>query len=186
MKEQKKPALKKHYLEGVMKDLMSSRGYKNSHQVPVIEKVVVNSAINSSADKNYITDLSKDMGLITGQKPIVTKAKKSISNFKLRQGMPNGVKVTLRGNDMYEFLCRLLSIALPAIRDFRGVPNKLDGRGNYTIGITDHSIFPEITVDPNRSNIGMDITIVTTAETDEEGKELLSLMGLPFRKPTTN
>lgn len=183
MSTKNQPALKQHYREKVKKDLMESRGYKNGHQVPSILKVVINSAIDSSSDKSYATDLAKDIGLITGQKPVITKARKSISNFKLRQGMPNGVKVTMRGNAMYDFLYRLIGIALPSIRDFRGVAKKLDGRGNYTIGIEDHSIFPEITVDTNRSkNIGMDITIVTSANSDEEGVELLAGMGMPFRK----
>ncbi|HCJ12583.1 MAG: 50S ribosomal protein L5 [Verrucomicrobia bacterium GWF2_51_19] len=178
----KLPELKKHYLEVVVPELRKTRGYSNIHEVPAIEKIVLNTGIAASDEKNRIAEIEKELTAITGQKPIITKASKSISNFKLRQGMPNGVKVTLRGNAMYNFLLRLLAVALPAIRDFRGVSSKLDGHGNYSIGISDHSIFPEIQVDGNRKNIGMDITIVTTAKTNEDGFALLELMGMPFRK----
>ncbi len=176
------PALKSFYFEKVVPALKEKRGYKNPHQVPAIEKIVLNSGVSASLDKNAVTDTAKDIGLIVGQKPVITKARVSIANFKLREGMPVGVKVTLRGDRMYEFLHRLLAVALPSIRDFRGVPTKLDGRGNYNLGITDHTIFPEISIENVKRTVGMDITIVTTADTDEEGRELLSLFGMPFRR----
>jgi large subunit ribosomal protein L5 len=176
------PALKKFYLETIAPDLMKSRKYKNKHQVPVVEKIVINSAINASADKKWIDEVLNDIASITCQRPVITKAKDSISNFKVRKGMPLGVKVTLRGPRMYDFLLRLIAVALPSIRDFRGISRKFDGGGNYTVGIADHSIFPEIRVDSNRANIGMDITIVTSAKTDEEGRQLLEAFGMPFRK----
>ncbi len=179
------PALKKHYLETVVSALIQSNGYKNCHQVPVVEKVVINSGLSAAHEKNWIQEVAKEIGLITGQKPIFTRARKSISNFKLREGMPIGVKVTLRGPRMYEFLERLLAVALPNVRDFQGVSRKLDGRGNYNLGISDHSIFPEIMVEPGRNSLGFDITIVTSAKTDDEGRELLSLMGMPFRRIST-
>jgi large subunit ribosomal protein L5 len=166
----------------VVPELEKIRGYCNRHDVPKLEKIVVNSAINSSCDKSYVEDLSKDIGLITGQKPVVVVAKKSISNFKLRKGMPNGVKTTLRGETMYDFFLRLICISLPIVRDFRGVSSKMDGRGNYTLGITDHTIFPEINVDREKKTIGMDISFVTTAKTDDEGRDLLRLLGMPFKK----
>lgn len=177
------PALKKHYLEKVIPELKKSRGYANIHQVPAITKIVINSAFKADADKNHQAEVLKEITKITGQKPVVTKAKKSISNFKVREGMPLGVMTTLRGAKMYEFLFRLTTVALPMIRDFRGVGNKLDGQGNYSLGITDHTIFPETQGDGSqKANIGMDITIVTTATTDDEARELIRLMGMPFRK----
>lgn len=181
------PYLKKYYLDEVVPALTEKFGYANYHQVPQVEKIVINSGFNPTArDKNWIEDLRKDISNITGQRAVVTKARKSVSNFKLREGMPNGVMITLRGKQMYDFLYRLLAVALPAIRDFRGVSRKLDGHGNYNLGITDHAIFPEISADTgSRGNIGMDITIVTSAETDDEGRELLSLLGMPFRKSTS-
>ncbi len=181
------PYLKKYYLDQVVPELTKKFGYDNRHQVPVVEKIVINSGFNPSArDKNWIADLQKDISSIAGQRAVVTKAKKSVSNFKLREGMPNGVMVTLRGNHMYEFMLRLIAIALPAIRDFRGVSRKLDGHGNYNLGIGDHTIFPEISGDTgSRGNVGMDITIVTSATEDEAGRELLSQLGMPFRKPST-
>ena len=185
MKNNKQPVFKKHYLETVLKELKSKHGYGNVHEVPCIEKIVINSAIGADMEKVQIAELTKDISKIAGQKPIITRARTSISNFKLKEGMPNGVKVTLRGHAMYEFLYLLISIALPAIRDFRGVSNKLDGRGNYTLGIADHTIFPQITGEGGKKNIGMDITIVTSANTDEEGRSLLALFGMPFRKSAT-
>lgn len=176
------PVFKKHYIEQVVPALTKSRGYKNVHEVPAIEKVVINSGMSATLDKTAVSDTVRDLGLIAGQKPVVTKARKSIANFKLREGMPVGVKVTLRGAQMYDFLYRLIAVSLPAIRDFRGVPSRFDGNGNYTLGINDHTIFPEISIESAKRAVGMDITIVTTAATDEEGKELLSLMGMPFRK----
>ncbi|MDR0351045.1 MAG: 50S ribosomal protein L5 [Puniceicoccales bacterium] len=175
-------ALKDLYLKSIAPELEKVRGYRNRHDVPKLEKIVVNSAINSSCDKSYIEDLTRDIGLITCQKPVVVAAKKSISNFKLRKGVPNGIKVTLRGDAMYDFFLRFTCIALPIVRDFRGVSNKMDGRGNYTIGVTDHTIFPEISVDREKKTIGMDISFVTTAKTDDEGWDLLRMLGMPFKK----
>ena len=176
------PELKKIYTEEAIPALMKSQGYGNVHEVPKVEKVVLNSSFGVELDKNGIVELRKDIASLAGQAPVVVKAKVSVSNFKLREGMPVGIKVTLRGNEMWEFLLRLIAIALPNIRDFRGVPSKLDGRGNYTLGITDHSIFPEINVERQRVNTGLDISIVTSAQTDEEGVALLKLLGMPFRK----
>ena len=180
------PELKKVYTEEAIPALMKSQGYANTHQVPKVEKVVLNSSFGVELDKNGIEELRKDISSLAGQAPVVVKAKVSVSNFKLREGMPVGIKVTLRGNEMWEFLLRLIAIALPNIRDFRGVPAKLDGRGNYTLGITDHSIFPEIKVERQRVNTGLDISIVTSAETDKEGAALLKLLGMPFRKHSSD
>ena len=180
------PELKKIYAEEAVPALMKSQGYGNVHQVPKIEKVVLNSSFGVELDKNGIEELRKDMASLSGQAPVVIKARVSVSNFKLREGMPVGIKVTLRGTQMWEFLLRLIAIALPNIRDFRGVPSKLDGRGNYTLGITDHSIFPEINVERQRVNTGLDISIVTSAQTDEESYEMLKLLGMPFRKHSSD
>jgi len=179
------PELKKIYLEEVVPALQKNCGFQNLHQVPKIDKVVLNSSFGVELDKNGIEELRKDITSLSGQAPIVIKAKMSVSNFKLREGMPVGIKVTLRGNVMWEFLLRLIAIALPNIRDFRGVSSKLDGLGNYTLGIIDHSIFPEINVERQRTNTGLDISIVTTAVNDDHGKELLKLLGMPFRKQPT-
>jgi large subunit ribosomal protein L5 len=177
-----KPTLKALYDEKIIPELKKTKGYKNLHEIPKVTKVVINSGIGTKHDKQYLEDATRDITLITGQKPVVTKARISVSNFKLREGMPVGVKVTLRGSNMWEFLFRLINLSLPAIRDFRGVSAKLDGNGNYTLGITDHTIFPEISGDAKHINLGMDITIVTSAKTDDEGRELLKLIGVPFRK----
>lgn len=177
--------LKKVYLENVVPSLMKKMGYKNIHEVPKIEKIVINSSFGAEMDKNGIADLRNDIASLSGQAPVIVKAKVSVSNFKLRQGMPVGVKVTLRGRQMWEFLYRLIAISLPNIRDFRGVRAKLDGRGNYSLGVTDHSIFPEINVERQRVNVGLDICITTSATNDEEGKELLQLLGMPFRKQSS-
>jgi len=179
------PSLKKHYVEFVVPELKKNRGYSNLHQVPRITKVVLNTGIDSDADKNLIADIARDLGLIAGQKPVLAKSKKAIANFKLRAGQVVGAHVTLRGAHMWEFLYRLLSVALPTIRDFRGVPSKLDGQGNYNLGITDFTIFPEITVENVKKTMGLDITIVTTAKDDDEGRELLKLLGMPFRRIET-
>jgi len=176
------PALKKTYIENVFPALMASRGYKNKHQVPKITKISLNTGIDAEADKNQILDIQRDLGSIAGQKPVLTKSRKAISNFKLRENQVVGCRVTLRGNSMWEFLYRLLAVALPTIRDFRGVPPKLDGQGNYNLGVSDFTIFPEITVENVKKTMGLDITIVTTAESDEEGRELLKLLGMPFRR----
>lgn len=176
------PPLKKAYFEQVVPALMASRSYKNKHQVPKLEKIVLNTGIGAEADKNQIADTARDMALIAGQKPILNKSRKAIANFKLKQGQVVGCSVTLRGDAMWHFLMRLLAVALPTIRDFRGVPNKLDGQGNYNIGITDFTIFPEITVESAKRHMGLDITLVTSANTDEEARELLKLLGMPFRR----
>lgn len=177
------PYLKEFYKNTVVPELTKSRGYSNVHEVPSVVKVVINSGVDASIEKSALQDVVNDIALIAAQKPVQTLARKSISNFKLREGMPVGVKVTLRGQRMYDFLYRLIAVALPTIRDFRGIPSRLDGNGNYTLGITDHTIFPEVSIDGGRrGTLGMDITIVTTAKTDEEGRELLSLLGMPFRK----
>jgi len=176
------PVLKKYYAETVIPELIKSRGYKNKHQVPAITKVVLNTGIDSEADKNAIAEIQKDITAIAGQKPVMAKSRKAIANFKLRQGMIVGCHVTLRGNNMWEFLYRLLAVTHPSIRDFRGVPTKLDGQGNYTLGVTDHTIFPEIVVEGAKRHIGLDICINTTADTDDEARELLRLLGMPFRR----
>ena len=176
------PPLKQHYFEQVVPALMASRGYKNRHQVPKLSKIVLNTGIGADADKNVIAETARDMGLIAGQKPVLNKSRKAIANFKLKQGQVVGCSVTLRGDSMWHFLMRLLAVALPTIRDFRGVPNKLDGQGNYNIGITDFTIFPEITVESAKRHMGLDITLVTSAHTDDEARELLKLLGMPFRR----
>jgi large subunit ribosomal protein L5 len=179
------PTLKKHYAEKVFPELMKLRGYTNKHQVPRIVKINLNSGIDAEADKNQIADVQRDLSLIAGQKPVLSKTRKAISNFKLKENQVVGCHVTLRGDSMWEFLYRLLAVALPTIRDFRGVSPKLDGQGNYNLGISDFTIFPEITVENVKKSMGLDITIVTTAETDDEGRELLRLMGMPFRRTET-
>lgn len=180
------PTLKKFYTEQVVPELVKTRGYKNSHQVPKLVKINLNTGIDADADKNQIADIARDMGLIAGQKPVLNKSRKAIANFKLKQGQVVGCSVTLRGPAMWDFLQRLLAVALPTIRDFRGVSPKLDGQGNYNLGITDFTIFPEITVENVKKTMGLDITIVTTASTDEEGRELLRLLGMPFRRAETH
>lgn len=170
------------YKEKIVPALIKSRGYKNVHQVPKIEKVVVNCCIGSSEDvKIALEDAIRDITLITGQKPLKTTSKKAIANFKLRENQDIGCKVTLRGRIMYEFMERLISAALPRIRDFRGISNRaFDGRGSYTLGVKDHTIFPEIELEKIKRTLGMDVTIVTSAHTNEEAKELLTLLGMPF------
>ena len=178
--------LHKQYLEQVAPALIKELGYKNIHQVPKVLKVVLNTGFGDEMDKAGLEDLRKDFASIAGQSPVICKARISVSNFKVRQGMPVGLMVTLRGEVMWDFLFRLLAISLPNIRDFRGVSSRLDGHGNYTLGITDHSIFPEINVERQRTNIGLDISIVTSAATDKEGHELLSHLGMPFRKTSSD
>ena len=177
--------LQKQYTEKVIPELMKKFGFDNPHVVPAISKVVINSGFSATSDKNHVAYVNDEITKIAGQRPVITKAKLSISNFKLREGQPIGCKVTLRGRAMYDFLARLIFIALPCIRDFRGVPAKLDGQGNYTLGITDHSIFPEISADGTTATIGMDICINTSASNDEAGRELLRCLGMPFRKSTS-
>jgi large subunit ribosomal protein L5 len=182
--------LYKEYRERVAPALRKTLGYKNVLQVPKVDKVVVNTCIPAqSADlKQALEDAKKELSLITGQKPAETKSKKSISNFKLRKGQAIGAKVTLRGDRMYEFLERLIKMALPRIRDFRGIsPKAFDGQGNYTLGVPDQAIFPEVDLDKIKRNVGFDITIVTTAKTNEEAKALLIELGIPFsdkKQPT--
>ena len=179
------PVLKKLYAEKVVPELKKILKLDNPHQIPSITKIVINSAYSADTDKNLQAEILKEITKIAGQRPVVTHARKSVSNFKVREGMPLGCMVTLRGNAMYEFLARLIYVALPMIRDFRGVSNRFDGRGNYSLGIADHTIFPETQGDGSqKANIGMDITIVTTADSDNDGRELLKLMGMPFRKST--
>jgi len=174
--------MKDKYNDEVAKGLMEKFGYKNVMEIPKIEKVVINMGVGEAVSNPKILDVAvNDMMTIAGQKPVVTRAKKSIAAFKIREGMPIGAKVTLRGQRMYEFLDKLLNIALPRVRDFRGVsPKSFDGRGNYTMGIKEQLIFPEIEYDKIDKIRGMDIIIVTTAKTDEEAHELLKLMGMPF------
>ena len=176
--------LKQRYLETIVPKLMDEFKYSNIHQVPKIEKITVNRGLgeasqNAKALESSITEIA----VITGQKPVVTRAKKAIAGFKIRQGMPVGVMVTLRSERMYAFLDRLIGLALPRIRDFRGIrPKSFDGRGNYTLGIREQLLFPEIDYDNIDQIRGMDISIVTTAKTDEEGRALLREMGMPFRE----
>ena len=179
------PTLKKLYTEQVAPELVKSRGYKNKHQVPQIVKINLNTGIDADADKNQIADVQRDMMLIAGQKPVLARSRKAIANFKLKPNQVVGCHVTLRGAAMWEFFYRLLAVALPTIRDFRGVSPKLDGQGNYNLGITDFTIFPEITVENVKKTMGLDITIVTSANTDEEGRELLKALGMPFRRTET-
>ena len=176
--------LKKQYDEEIVPALMKKFSYKNAMQAPKLEKIVVNMGIGEAKENVKILEsAAKDLELITGQKPITTKAKNSIANFKIREGMPIGCKVTLRGERMYEFLDRLVNLALPRVRDFRGVnPNSFDGRGNYALGIKEQIIFPEIEYDKIDKIRGMDIVICTTAQTDEEARELLTLVGAPFER----
>jgi large subunit ribosomal protein L5 len=179
------PTLKKLYQEKAFPELTKLRGYKNKHEVPRLVKINLNSGIDAEADKNQIADVQRDLALIAGQKPVLSKTRKAISNFKLKENQVVGCHVTLRGDAMWEFFYRLLAVALPTIRDFRGVSPKLDGQGNYNLGISDFTIFPEITVENVKKSMGLDITIVTTAETDDEGRELLRLLGMPFRRVET-
>ena len=176
--------IKKLYTEEVAPALFKKFEYKSVMQIPKIEKIVINIGLGEAKDNPKVIEAAaNDLAIITGQKPVVTKAKKSIANFKLRQGMNIGVKVTLRGEKMYEFIDRLFNVALPRVRDFRGInPNAFDGRGNYTLGIKEQLIFPEIEYDKIDKIRGMDIIFVTTANTDEEGRELLTLMGAPFTR----
>src|SRR5438128_9550697 len=170
------------YKERVMPALRKQHGYKNVHQVPRVEKVVINTSVGSQSDvKQALEEAKTELALITGQWPAETRSKKSIANFKLRKDQPIGAKVTLRGAHMYEFLERLIKMALPRIRDFRGVsPRAFDGHGNYTLGVADQAIFPEVELDKIKRNIGFDVTIVTSAQTNEEAKSLLSELGMPF------
>jgi large subunit ribosomal protein L5 len=176
--------IKTKYETIVKPELVKAFNYQTVMQVPKIEKIVVNMGIGDAVfNPKVLDDAVEELQAITGQKPLVTKAKKSISNFKLREGMPIGAKVTLRGDRMWYFLDKLVAIALPRVRDFRGISSdSFDGRGNYTVGIKEQIIFPEISLDKVKKVRGMDIVIVTTAKTDQEGRMLLSLLGMPFKK----
>ena len=178
------PNLKAKYREEVAPALMQKFNYKSPMQIPRIEKVVVNVGCGEARDNAKVMEaVTRDLGVITGQKAIVTKPKKSVANFKVREGMPIGAKVTLRQDRMWEFIDRLFNVALPRVRDFRGInPNSFDGRGNYNMGLKEQLIFPEIDYDKIDKVRGMDICFVTTAKTDEEARELLTLMGAPFSK----
>ena len=176
--------LKEKYVNEVAPALMEKFGYESVMQIPKLDKIVINVACGEAKENSKVVDsVINDLTIITGQKPIICKAKKSVANFKLREGMVIGVKVTLRGDRMYEFLDRFFNLALPRVRDFRGInPNSFDGRGNYSMGIKEQLIFPEIEYDKIDAIRGMDICFVTTAKKDEEAKELLTLMGAPFAK----
>ena len=178
------PNLKKLYQDEVAPALMQKFGYKSTMQIPRLEKIVVNVGCSEARENAKVLDaVVSDLTTITGQKAVITKAKKSVANFKLREGMPIGAKVTLRGNKMWEFLDRLFNVALPRVRDFQGInPNSFDGRGNYALGIKEQLIFPEIEYDKIDKIRGMDVVICTTAKTDEEAKELLTLIGAPFAR----
>ena len=176
--------LKDLYSNEIKDAMVKKFGYKNVMQIPKLDKIVINMGVGEAKENAKVLDTAiKDLETITGQKAVVTRAKKSVANFKLREGMPIGCKVTLRGEKMYEFTDRLVNLALPRVRDFRGVnPDAFDGRGNYTLGIKEQLIFPEIEYDKVDKVRGMDIIFVTTAETDEEARELLTLFGMPFKK----
>ncbi len=175
------PTLKTKYKDAIAPKLMDSQGYSSKMQVPALKKIVLNLCVSLSNDRDTLTALAEDLGKITGQKAVITKAKKSVSNFKLREGMPIGARVTLRGDRMYEFMDRLVNVTLPRIRDFRGIPGQsFDGQGNYSMGLQEQTVFPEIDPDKVKKTHGMDITFVTSAATDAEAKELLTLMGMPF------
>jgi len=176
--------LKEYYFNEIVPAMKKKFGYKNDMEVPKLDKIVINMGLGEARDNPKVLEsAAKDLETITGQKPVITKAKKSIANFKIRQGMSIGCKVTLRGERMYDFADRLINLALPRVRDFRGVsPDSFDGRGNYALGIKEQLIFPEIDYDKVDKVRGMDIIFVTTAKTDEEARELLSGFGMPFRK----
>ncbi|MBF0950677.1 50S ribosomal protein L5 [Alloprevotella tannerae] len=180
-------SLKKEYRERIAPMLMKQFNYKSSMQVPRLTKIVINEGLGiASADKKIVDVAVNELSTITGQKAVVTLSRKDIANFKVRKKMPIGAMVTLRREQMYEFLEKLIRVALPRIRDFKGIESKLDGRGNYTLGITEQIIFPEINIDSVERMTGMNITFVTTAQTDEEGYALLKEFGLPFKKNSNN
>ncbi|MEE9313063.1 MAG: 50S ribosomal protein L5 [Rhizobiaceae bacterium] len=182
VKASNEPRLKKHYVETVCKEMQEKFGYKNSMQMPKVDKIVINMGVGeSTADSKKAGRAAEDMTLIAGQKAMITRAKKSIAGFKVREDMPLGAKVTLRGNQMYEFMDRLITIALPRVRDFRGLnPKSFDGRGNFAMGIKEHIVFPEIDYDKVDQIWGMDVIVCTTADTDDEARELLRAFNFPF------
>src|SRR6185436_16913964 len=176
-----KARLYEKYVNEVKPALKQKRGYTNDHQIPKLEKIVVNMGISSSAEKGAMEEATKDLAAITGRKPAISKSRHDIANFKLRSNVPIGCRVTLRRDAMYEFLDRLVAATLPRIRDFRGIsPRSFDGRGNYSLGLPDQSVFPEIELEKIKRQQGMDITIVTSAETNDEALDLLKAMGMPF------
>ena len=176
-----KARLYERYVKEVVPVLKEKRKYANIHEVPRMEKIVVNMGVSASLEKSAVDDAAKDLALITGRKAAISKSRHNIANFKLREGLPIGCRVTLRRDAMYEFFDRLVATALPRIRDFRGLSTRsFDGRGNYSLGVSDQTVFPEIDLDKIKRQQGMDITIVTSAQTDQEGLDLLKLMGLPF------
>ncbi len=176
-----KSRLYQKYVNEVRPALVQKRGYTNAHQVPRLEKIVINMGVSADLDKTAVEDAAKDLAAITGRKPVIAKSRKSIANFKLREGQAVGCHVTLRRDVMYEFLDRLVAVTLPRIRDFRGMtPRAFDGRGNYSLGLAEQTVFPEIELDKIKRTQGMDITLVTSAPTDEEARDLLKLMGFPF------
>jgi large subunit ribosomal protein L5 len=183
---QTKPRLQARYEEAVRPAMTEKHGYKNPHQVPRVEKITLNMGVGAAIGDKKVLDLAIDaMTEISGQKPVVTNARKSIANFRLRQGMPIGCMVTLRRQRMYEFLDRLVSIVLPRVRDFRGINRRaFDGRGNYTLGLTEQLVFPELNPDKFTRPQGMNITIVTSAESDDEARDLLEMLGMPFKQST--
>ena len=181
------PTLKKMYKEQVVPALVKEFNYSSVMQVPVLEKIVINQGLGQAiGDKKILETAIEELTKITGQRAVTTRSKKDISNFKLRKGMPIGARATLRQNKMYEFLERLVAVALPRIRDFKGINDKFDGQGNYTLGITEQIIFPEIDIDKINKILGMEITFVTTAKTDEEAYALLKQFGLPFKNAKKN
>jgi large subunit ribosomal protein L5 len=176
-----KPRLFEKYENEVKPALREKRGYKNVHQIPRLEKIVVNMGVSASLEKGALEDAARDLSAITGRKPAISRSRHSIANFKLREGQPIGCRVTLRREAMYEFLDRLVAATLPRIRDFRGIsPRSFDGRGNYSLGLADQSVFPEIELEKVKRQQGMDITFVTSAQTNEEAMELLKGLGMPF------
>jgi len=176
-----KARLYERYKSEVVPALMEKHQYQNGHMIPRITKIVVNMGVSASLEKGAVEDAAKDLSTITGRKPAISRSRHSIANFKLREGQPIGCRVTLRRDVMYEFFDRLVAVTLPRIRDFRGLsPRKFDGRGNYTFGIADQTIFPEIELDKIKRTQGMDVTIVTSARNDAEARDLLKLMGFPF------
>lgn len=177
-------ALKQRYIDEIIPSMTDKFEYKSVMQVPTIDKIVINMGVGDAVQNSKALDSAvEELSLISGQKPVITRAKKSIAGFRLREGMPIGVKVTLRGERMYEFLQKLISVSLPRVRDFRGVSKKaFDGRGNYTLGVKEQLIFPEVNYDKVSKVRGMDVVIVTTSNTDEEARELLAQLGMPFQK----
>jgi large subunit ribosomal protein L5 len=176
-----KPRLFEKYVNEVKPALKQKRGYTNDHQIPRLEKIVVNMGVSASSEKGALEDAAKDLSLITGRKPVISKSRHDIANFKLRENTPIGCRVTLRREAMYEFLDRLVATTLPRIRDFRGIsPRSFDGRGNYSMGLPDQTVFPEIELEKIKRQQGMDITFVTSAETNDEAMDLLKAMGMPF------